>query len=601
MSLIQKGSRDAETEARAIIGHPLRASTHFSWSEVAFIDTVALSGVRARIFGSICHEQLLARANALSNNIHHTESCRLALSPSQVKELVLFSFWKPFLPTQVASRVTQEILHLLRKAMSTENDTMLPCLVSLALQWIEISSFSHEGQMSSSPMPLDAALKTWRISVEACESDDTITPVAQNLEMHLSYAMTSGRNESSSLLYSLLLHVPLSETVKLCLQSKVLSSKRKNRLSHRSFLASNIANDPIAFGTAFLECVAESLDHDETILLLERGLLDEEIIEILRCKELLSTECFVKAKDTIVNRALNAVFAESFIDDQGYTSHIIEGIRALLSFPGMLKAHHMALLVSRALNSLLAPNIRESANVSLLELAYAVLCMEDPTETFDFTDRRASLASFLLLRLLERIRVLVKTYFKRKPESQNSVRGDCLEVFGFVFNMINMGMMYDGNLVSPEGLQIVTGAIKACLKYGMAHAVDEDARIAESCLRFIRVLFVEVSDSSSSLHQLRNECILLDPARTLAMVVTHSHFNDVLKGRDTQSKGGAVLELVRLLLVCTSMSLDTVSFETEVWDTLMKAYTAGMSPMDQVLRRLFCLYAETLETRGKVS
>jgi hypothetical protein len=92
----------------------------------------------------------------------------------------------------------------------------------------------------------------------------------------------------------------------------------------------------------------------------------------------------------------------------------------------------------------------------------------------------------------------------------------------------------------------------------MAHAVDEDCRISERCLRFIRFLLVERSNSPSSLRNLKSGCILLDPSSILAMVLALSQFHAAMTGRvaedDISIKDRTVLELVRVFLVCTWLS-----------------------------------------------
>jgi hypothetical protein len=525
-----------------------------------------------------------------------------------MKEILFFSLLKPRLPSDVVSQMIRMLLHVSCRSFTTQNDCIAP-YSSLALYWVEELNSPSQSSKEASSVLLDVALKTWKAFVEERESREYDGSLTDVLEAHLSKAIATWDSKGASLLYSLLLQLSPSETIRLCLLSKRSSSQRKSEITKSpqdaSLLSSVIAADPIMFGASLLDHLAGQKEGDGSIHMLEEGILDEEIGALSECKKLLTADCFVKVRDPIIERALTALCAKSEMDNE--RSHIDDGLVSLLSSPGVLQAIHFETCVDRASNLLQSMGGRNSAIETLFRLSYALLCADIPEVTIQAKAKLGALSSVVLARALDALHLSVKDHFKSScpPHLRRESGQACLAAFDRITDTMLKMNDYEGTVVTPELPRAMTGAIKACLKYGMAHAADEDCTISERCLRFIRFLLVEVSHPCSSLQKLKSHCILLDVSTVLSLILAHSQFHTTMKGLaaedDSATDERAVLELVRILLVCTSLSRDTVVFENEVWATLLSAYNAGMSSVDISLRRLFYVYADALSARDKVS
>lgn len=359
------------------------------------------------------------------------------------------------------------------------------------------------------------------------------------------------------------------------------------------------------FGASLLEHVARPKEVDGFIRMLEKGMFDEEIGALSKCKKLLTADCFVKVRDPIVERALTALYAKSAMDNE--QSDIDDGLVLLLSTPGVLQPFHVEKCVDRTSHLLQSMGGRDSAGDIWFRLSYTLLCTDNPELTIQTNTKMASLSSIVLAWALEALQLSVKGHFKSSgsPLLRRESYQACLAAFDRITDTIIKMKYYEGTVITPELPHAMTGAIKACLKYGMAHSSDEDCRILERCLRFIRFLLVEGSDPCSPLQKVKSHCILLDASTVLALVLAHSQFHTTITGRaaedDNSTDERAVLELVRVLLVCTWLSRNTVVFESETWATLLSAYNAGMSLVDITLRRLFHVYADALSARDTVS
>ena len=591
----------------AILRHPLLAQNRFPWSEAAYIDIVAISWSHKHHTRMIIDSRMKGRLDALLTRIEKAEIQWAQLTCGSLKELLFFSLLKPCLPCHVVSRIIRITLQFLCQSLMTQKECVAS-YVSLALYWVQQQNTPMQNDEVSSSVPLDASLETWKVLVEHCGAQDYDGSLKELLEAHLSQAMAAGGNKDASLLYSLLLQLSPSETIRLCLRSKWLSTQQKSQIiaspQLSTLLSSVIASDPIVFGTSFLVHLVGMKEEDGSICMLEKGVFDEEIATLSKYTKLLMADCFAKIRHPIVERALTALFAKTEVDNK--RRHIEDGLVLFLSTPGILQNAHFETCIDRLSNLLHSMDRRDIANNKWLRLSYALLCTQNPEMTLHPKIKLDSLSSIILARALDALQLSVKSHFRSSgPQSWRVSGQPCLAAFDRITDLIIKMRDCEGKVFTPEGPRAMTGAIKACLKHGMAHAVDEDCRISERCLRFIRFLLVELSDPLSSLRKLMRDCVLLDPSTILALVLSHSQFHAVMTGLvaedDRSNNDGAVLELVRILLVCTWLSRNEVLFDTEVWATLLSAYNAGMSLVDITLRRLFYVYAEALAARDKVN
>lgn len=530
-------------------------------------------------------------------------------SISSSKEMLLLSLLNPLLPNEVSTRAMREILRRLCQAAKTQNPLVFSSYASLGLYWVE----KHRDHEPSSFVPLDAALEAWKVIVESSATDDYSTPLAHCLEALLSQVLRSHDSESASLLYSLLLKSSSTETVQACIRSKEAAIRAPSvpvTVYHgSSLLPSLIVADPFSFGASLLENLAQSAEKNNVRHLLEEGAFDEELAVLSRSNELLSTEEFVRVQDAVVERALEALPVHPEMQrDTPVGRNVEEGLVSLLAVPGMLQADYLDAFVNRAYTSLNHQTNPNSANKRWLQLSHIILCGDDRSEeTLHESNTKRLLSSTVLIRALQTLRLSLKRHFKSHTSDARSASGHaCLEASDRVLDMTKKRLSYDEAMLTRKGSRALTDAIKAALKYGLTHAVDQDSSsISERCFRLIRTLLVKALDSASTLHSLKNHCMLLDPSTIMTLIFSHSHFHEVMNSKvveGEESTGyGAVLELSRLLLVCTSMSRETVLFESRVWNSILAAYNAGTTVLDITLRRLLDVYAGALSDRSLVS
>ena len=147
---------------------------------------------------------------------------------------------------------------------------------------------------------LDASLEMWKALVGCCGPQDYDGSLKELLEAHLGQRMSAGGNKDASLLYSLLLQLSPSETRRLCLQSKWLSTQQKSQIIASpqllTLLSSIITTNPIVFGTIFLvHLVGMKEDYGSAICMLEKGAFDEEIAILSKYTKLLIADCFCES------------------------------------------------------------------------------------------------------------------------------------------------------------------------------------------------------------------------------------------------------------------------------------------------------------------
>jgi hypothetical protein len=549
-------------------------------------------------------------AAILSNAVVATElESDEVSSNTSSKEILLLSLLNPLLPNEVSTRAMCEILRRLCQAAQIQNPLVFSSYASLGLYWVE----KHQDHEPSSFVPLDAALETWKVIVESSATDDYATPLAHCLEALLSQALCSRDSESAPFLYSLLLKSPSTETVQACIRSKEAANRTPSApatVYHgSSLLSSLIVADPCLFGANFLENLAQSAEKNNVRHLLEEGVFDEELAVLSRSKELLSTEVFARVQDAVVKRALEALSVHPEMQrDTHVGQNVEEGLVSLLAVPGMLQADYLDAFVNRAYTSLKLQTNPNSANKRWLQLSHIILCGDDRSEeTLHESNTKRLLSSTVLIRAFQTLRLSLKSHFKSNTSDARSASGHaCLEASDRVLDMTKKRLSYDEAMLTREGSRALSDAVKAALKYGLTHAVDRDSSsISERCFRLIRTLLVEALDPSSTLHSLKNHCMLLDPSTIMTLIFSHSHFHEVMTSKvvegDESTGYCAVLELSRLLLVCTSMSRETVLFESRVWNSILAAYNAGTTVLDITLRRLLDVYAGALSDRSMVS
>ena len=198
---------EANSNLDTILGHPIVRSGKYPSAELAYIK-IASFALPEEISSSEC-------ANQMNDFLVST-----LLMPNQVPP----------------EHVMREILRHTCQAITDKNTPGFVAYAALALYWME----SHPANTSPSYIPLNAALDTWRVAVENSHFEkETTLRLAQALEASLSEAMETEDPKRASLLYSLILRSPPSETIQACIRCKQLKSHSRidSNQSHQCFLA----------------------------------------------------------------------------------------------------------------------------------------------------------------------------------------------------------------------------------------------------------------------------------------------------------------------------------------------------------------------------
>lgn len=518
--------------------------------------------------------------------------------PSQMRHIILLSLLNPLLPNQTPSQsAMREILRQVSRAILDENAVCFSAYASLALYWADNQAGAH-----CSLVPLDAALEAWRVIMNNCQPSNLIAcRLAQRLGANLSRTMESTDPQRASRLYALLSKLPPSEVMKLGIRSKHMESCNSSEgpQCRQSVLSGLLSSNPAVFGVSFFQFLAQPESRHDAIRHLKEGFFDEEIAVLSRMDDVLAAPSFEEVRDEVIMRSLQALSSKPDIDEHGLIS--------LLLIPGMLQSCHVDGLIDLACSSLGTKPKLMSSGIRLSQLSHKLLCSDNPECALRESKSRGRLASVVLIHDFRRLQLCLKSYFRSdRQEGRNESRNACLEALHQASGFITKGILFDDAVLVKEGPEATNAIVKSALKYGLRHAGDEGRVVSERCLRFVRLLIVEVSDPSSSLHVLEDHCVLLDPATILAMVVSHSNFYEILSSAATDEGADSnadftVLELVRLMLVCTSMTRDTVLFESEMFSALLSVYNAGTTLIDITLRRLLHVYSGALVDRGMVS
>ena len=150
-------------------------------------------------------------------------------------------------------------------------------------------------------------------------------------------------------------------------------------------------------------------------------------------------------------------------------------------------------------------------------------------------------------------------------------------------------------LVSDLDSTCMAAALRACLKYGMTESSSTSfTEIASQCLRLARALLLSIAAAATNSFP--------SPAAVYEMIVSHSHFAESLVGStDDHDSESQKRDLVLLMLTCVSLSKSPLSFGTDVWSVLFRAYGAGLGATDVSLRRLFYVATKRQDVSGYAS
>ena len=564
------------------MGHPIVRSGRYPSTELAYINVASVT---------------------LPEEISASESA------NQMNDILVSTIGNALLPNQVPrEEAMREILRHICQAITDQNAPGFVAYTALALYWMENHSLNH----SWSYMPLNTALDTWRIAVKSSHFEKLTTmQLARALEASLSEAMETGEPKRASLLYSLILKSPPSDTIQACIRCKQMNAHDQldSNQSQQCFslLSNLIAADPTVFGTSFLGFLAQRASKNDALQLLEEGFFDEEVAMLSRMNNISAVESFREVQDAVVLRSLQALSNKPSSIRAPRTTHVEDGLTSLLSLPEMIQSNQIDAFIELACSALrIKPNKLVSSGAVWSSLSHSLLCSTDPECAVHETMSQGRLASNLLIHDLKRLRLYLKSHFKSSPqESKSESRSASLEALEQITEFTAKQTTFDDTVLVKDGPDVMNDVIKSALKYGLSHLDDLDSKISERCLRLVRILIVEASGPSSSLHKLQHTCLLLAPSTVLAMVLSHSRFHEAIRGIVNEEANSAAfsatLELVRLMLVCTSLSSDTVLFEHEVWSTLLSAYNAGTTLVDITIRRLLDVYANSLVDRDMVS
>jgi hypothetical protein len=265
---------------------------------------------------------------------------------------------------------------------------------------------------------------------------------------------------------------------------------------------------------------------------------------------------------------------------------VVELLKSLENLP------HTVTLATDITEILLSPSddsVRDfgwSTEEKFYQLALSLLQL--PGSSFESqggSSVKGRLASALFVRLCEIIPQSLKYHADaKKGERGAHAQLDPRVVFTWLNVMIDNVSRYDADIFAGRGPSFIHGLVRGCLKRGVTDEAGIDECIPMMALKLVRKIITSVSDRSAPLMVLEACLSLPSPSEIFDMTVSHSKFQSSLaldKNNDS-----AILELVRLLLCCVSLSPDIVVHEN-VWKSLFSGYGAGLGKLDTTMRRFF--------------
>jgi hypothetical protein len=206
-------------------------------------------------------------------------------------------------------------------------------------------------------------------------------------------------------------------------------------------------------------------------------------------------------------------------------------------------------------------------------------------------DRLASgrLASALLVRLCEILpgSLVSRSRVKKRHEGGRQVL-DASITLDMLFEIIGKAEHYDDAIFLRTSPTLMRRLFRACLKSGITEEGGLQRRLAISSLRLVHLILSKATHESTPLNVLGTTLSLPSADEVFTMTTSHSKFQAVISLRDLEQRDEEItLEIVQLLLLCVTLSPNTIATDTAVNMALLAGFDAGLGEVDTVIRRFY--------------
>ncbi len=198
-------------------------------------------------------------------------------------------------------------------------------------------------------------------------------------------------------------------------------------------------------------------------------------------------------------------------------------------------------------------------------------------------ERAREVASLCLLLLSDQVNQSVRSYSHKLDTNKDTTETKALHIVDITITLLNSTIDFDLDCLRSDGKESITNAVKACLRLGLRPASAESDVLSWRCLKLARSYVSNIqSGKLCGIFNIPGEFATF----VFEMASTHSNFHDLLRnGMGDLTKS----ELLDLLLECLENG-GHLTFDKEVWQTLLCTFGCGMSSTDLTLRKIIARY-----------
>jgi hypothetical protein len=198
------------------------------------------------------------------------------------------------------------------------------------------------------------------------------------------------------------------------------------------------------------------------------------------------------------------------------------------------------------------------------------------------------LSSALLVHLCEILPGLLvsRSKVKKRHGSGRQVL-DASLAFEILYEIISKAEHYDDAIFLRTSPTLMRRLFRACLKSGITEESGLQRHLALSSLRLVHLILSKTTHDSP-LNVLGATLSLPSADEVFTMTTSHSKFHAVLSLRDSEQRDEEItLEIVQLLLLCVTLSPNTIVPDTAVNKALLAGFDAGLGEVDTTIRRFY--------------
>lgn len=192
-------------------------------------------------------------------------------------------------------------------------------------------------------------------------------------------------------------------------------------------------------------------------------------------------------------------------------------------------------------------------------------------------------ASQTFLLLSDHVVQSIRSYARKLDTHNEKNKRRAAEAIEAMIALLTSSVDFDLNHLKSSGEESLTNGVKACLRLGLRPVKGDASLLCAQCLKLVRRYV-------SAIQSLKLSGVFSAPDDFIDLVFemasTHSNFHELMRsGTDEATRH----ELLNLLMVCLGSGRN-LSFDQEVWQTLLCTFECGMSPTDLILRKIIKQY-----------